>query len=552
MLLRRRSSTHNHNALVRDCRWKVCLSFRGVSRKCHMKSDFLQLVVALELSADQCRRLSVRVRSNAFAASTIERKRFSEVYYDTAELSLASAGLCLCVRNDDGVWTQELRSIDATTTHDASRVHRQSAVAGPEPAPDAIGGGKLARKLKELLIASSPLDEQFGVEIDRTTMAVAGPGGDSMLLELDIGTIAAGKRKVAVRTVCITLGQGRPEALLSFVREITSDGPVRLHTLDRAQAGYRLLSAKAKPEVGASKAPRSTVRSDMTGAEAIVAIAGAVRAHALHNWDVLLEQGSAEAAHQLRVGLRRLRTMLRIVRDTVDGDFQQALYDNARDLGRVVGRLRDTDVLARDIIDPVSLAPRTATGIDALQSLVKAERKGRRAIVREALETPRFGMMRVELLLLPALLESSFAPSSKLLSRPVEDLAAKSLRRLLRRVLRRAEDLTELTVEQRHELRKALKPLRYGVEFFAPLYPAPKIGRFLRRASQLQATLGYLNDVALAETLLQLDPPAGKAALDVDTAIGAVIGWHAAKAEQAWSDVKRTWRGFSRAAEFLA
>lgn len=516
-----------------------------------MKSDSFQLVVALELSADQCRRLTVRVRSNAFAASTIERKRFSEVYYDTAELSLASTGLCLCVRNDDGVWTQELRSIDATATHDASSVHRQSAVAGPEPAPDAIGGGKLARKLKELL-ASAPLSARFGVEIDRTTMAVAGPGGDSMLLELDIGTIAAGKRKANVRTVCITLGQGRPEALLSFVREITSDGPVRLHTLDRAQVGYRLLSAKAKPEIGAVKAPRSTVRSDMTGADAIVAIAGTVSTHVLHNWDVLLDQGSAEAAHQLRVGLRRLRTMLRIVRDTADGDFQKALYDNARDLGRLVGRLRDIDVLARDIIDPVSLAPPAAAGIDALQSLVKAERKGRRPIVCDALETPRFGMMRVELLLLPALLGSSVAPSSKLLSRPLEELAAKSLRRLLRRVLRRAEDLTELTVEQRHELRKALKPLRYGVEFFAPLYPARKVGRFLRRASELQATLGYLNDVALAEMLLQLDPPAGKTALEVETAIGAVIGWHAAKAEHAWIDVKRTWRGFSRAAEFLA
>lgn len=515
-----------------------------------MKADVSQLVVALDLSADQCRRFGVRVRSNAFAASAIERKRLSETYFDTAELALVSSGLCLCIRTDNGVWTQELRSISARATNESSRVHRQSAVPGPEPAPDAIGNAKLARKLKQLL-ASSPLEARFDVNIDRTTMTVAGPGGDNMLLELDVGTIAAGKRKASIRTVCITLGQGRPEALLSIVREFTADGPVRLQTLDRAQAGYRLLSAKANSGAIASKSPRSVVNSDMSGADAMVAIAGTVRAHMLHNWDVLLDQGSAEAAHQLRVGLRRLRTTLRIVRDTVDGDYQQALYDNARDLSRVVGRLRDLDVLACDIIDPVRQAPAAAAGIDSLQSLVKAERKTRKAIVREALETPRFGMMRVELVLLPALLACSFAPSQKLLSRPAEELAAKSLRKLLRRVLRRADELTELTVEQRHELRKALKPLRYGVEFFAPLYPATKVERFLRRASELQATLGYLNDVSLAQTLLQLDLPTGKNALEVETAIGAVIGWHAAKAEHAWSDVKRTWRGFRRAAEFL-
>jgi hypothetical protein len=35
-------------------------------------------------------------------------------------------------------------------------------------------------------------------------------------------------------------------------------------------------------------------------------------------------------------------------------------------------------------------------------------------------------------------------------------------------------------------------------------------------------------------------------------ALGAVIGWHAARSEQAWSGVMAAWKRFERAAKFLA
>ena len=50
--------------------------------------------------------------------------------------------------------------------------------------------------------------------------------------------------------------------------------------------------------------------------------------------------------------------------------------------------------------------------------------------------------------------------------------------------------------EQRHELRKELKKLRYAVEFLSPLYPDKRVAPFLKRLKNLQNVFGELNDAA--------------------------------------------------------
>ncbi len=77
-----------------------------------MKSQPPKLEIALQLSAEQCRRLTARVRAKAFASGAIERNTFKEVYFDTADRALRTAGLSLCLRVCDGSWEQQLRAIE--------------------------------------------------------------------------------------------------------------------------------------------------------------------------------------------------------------------------------------------------------------------------------------------------------------------------------------------------------------------------------------------------------------------------------------------------------
>ena len=64
--------------------------------------------------------------------------------------------------------------------------------------------------------------------------------------------------------------------------------------------------------------------------------------------------------------------------------------------------------------------------------------------------------------------------------------------------------LTRLDAEQRHEMRKALKNLRYQTEFFAPLFERRDTRRFVEQLKTLQDVFGYINDVRMAPRLIDV------------------------------------------------
>ena len=62
-----------------------------------------------------------------------------------------------------------------------------------------------------------------------------------------------------------------------------------------------------------------------------------------------------------------------------------------------------------------------------------------------------------------------------------------------------AEDIAELTIDERHELRIAVKKTRYGIEFFSGVLPAKRAARWTTALKHLQDSLGHLNDLDVAE-----------------------------------------------------
>ena len=65
-------------------------------------------------------------------------------------------------------------------------------------------------------------------------------------------------------------------------------------------------------------------------------------------------------------------------------------------------------------------------------------------------------------------------------------------------------DFTGFSSEERHQLRIALKKLRYTAEFFRSLYPKEHAKPYLSALAQMQNCLGHMNDDAVvAEHLLE-------------------------------------------------
>ena len=63
-------------------------------------------------------------------------------------------------------------------------------------------------------------------------------------------------------------------------------------------------------------------------------------------------------------------------------------------------------------------------------------------------------------------------------------------------------EFAQLSADERHRLRIALKKLRYATEFFEALYPKKHTKPYLAALKDLQDGLGHLNDVAVAQRLI--------------------------------------------------
>ena len=117
-----------------------------------------------------------------------------------------------------------------------------------------------------------------------------------------------------------------------------------------------------------------------------------------------------------------------------------------------------------------------------------------------------------------------------------------ALARRWRKARRTGRDLEHAEVERRHELRKELKKLRYGVEFFETLFPKKRVANFRKRLKKLQKSFGALNDAAVAEAMFAgpgapcADDPAAQ------RAVGRLLGTLAREADDRWGETLAAWR----------
>jgi|CZKU01.1.fsa_nt_gi CHAD domain-containing protein len=205
----------------------------------------------------------------------------------------------------------------------------------------------------------------------------------------------------------------------------------------------------------------------------------------------LLSPADERAVHDLRVALRRTRTLLEVGR-TVLGRFHADEVRSAlRDVQRTSGVLRDEEVVLEIVTSLTILGadarPEVSAGVKAwIDSRRRRERRLRSGLRRKIRE----GELERGRRLLTALVAFRTKPSrdkrlTKFARRAVEDA-----RREVER--RRAGPLQE--PEALHSLRIAYKRLRYTVEAFAMVLPDELAG-LAQPAARLQGRLGKLHDV---------------------------------------------------------
>lgn len=379
-----------------------------------------------------------------------------------------------------------------------------------------------APKVRKLLQRhTASLVPVFTTRFRRETRLYAPSEGVRILMMLDTGDIRAGDRHTPLCELELELVAGRPLDLLALARRLADDLPLFPEDVSKAQRGFAL-------HRGETVTPLRTEPSRITPTHSPLEAFLTLAFSSLRQW-----QGNAAGAagaddpeflHQLRVALRRLRSLIDLFAPILPTDFVAAwearLAENA---ARFAG-LRDLDVLCDELLAPITRASYAQQGVEsaALAYLTEHLLAAREALRRELAPHLAQPVQGRDLLALTEALH--ILPASPLVgSDNLPAFAATQLERLARKAARRLAAATADAPETLHALRIAIKRLRYALDCFAPLLPPKRLGRWLAQLTPAQDALGFIHDVDVARA--HLAPPAD-ADPEVRTAAAFLAGWH--------------------------
>jgi CHAD domain-containing protein len=204
----------------------------------------------------------------------------------------------------------------------------------------------------------------------------------------------------------------------------------------------------------------------------------------------------ADALHDHRVAVRRLRAMLRAGRPLLDRPWADDLRAALRRAGRALAEVRDLDVMIADI---EAMARALPDAERASAANVVAVLRERRAQAQARLASDLCEPWYVSLLnrLEQAVEAPRFAGGGSL---------AKVVRKEHRRVRRLVKKLPTTPEDgDLHAVRKAVKRARYAAEL-ADAAGVAGMARYVKRAKRLQDVLGAHQDaVVAAEVLADMD-----------------------------------------------
>lgn len=493
------------------------------------------------------------------ATGSITSRKLESTYYDTADRRLLDRLATLRVRKTGDGHVQTVKS--APEADGLSRGEWECAVPDNRPDLTLIDGEDALAVLGPL--SESELEPVFTSVIDRGRVElVVGSDGIESVIEVAFDTGEVRLPDGRAEPICeieLELKSGSPAALFDLGLELAAVAPVRLETRTKAARGYALAAGEGHQS---AKAEKLMLDADITVEGAVARIVRACVAHLAANEAVTLTGDDPEGVHQMRVALRRLRSAIALFRPFVPTAQYLWLVGEIKWLAGSLGPARDWDVFATELLAPVRDAFHRADGhghavvedIDALAAAAEARRRRAYDTAREAVGSPRYTAF---LLGLGAWVEKRgwrnqpVNEESIRLFGPMVDLADHLLEKRHRKAKRSGQGFAHLPVAQRHQLRIALKKLRYAAEFFRSLYDDKPVRRYLQDLGAMQDALGHLNDVATATRLLHELHEDGSHSLPGEPrAAGIVIGWHARGVSDTEAALVALWHDFLDAKRF--
>jgi len=219
-------------------------------------------------------------------------------------------------------------------------------------------------------------------------------------------------------------------------------------------------------------------------------LTGAVEA----NWRGTVDDVDPEFLHDLRVAVRRSRSVLAQGKRVLPADVRDHYREEFSWLGSATGPARDLDVYAIEWESYVApLGAQASAALEPVLEHIQARRKAEHAALATALRSERYRTLLAgwRTWLDDPAVNAGGGDSEG----AIGQVAADRIGRAQDQLVGRGRAIEEATpAEELHELRKDAKKLRYLLECFGGLYaPAPRKA-FVQRLKALQDNLGEHQD----------------------------------------------------------
>jgi len=522
---------------------------RTVKGLCH---DSVMREIELKFQVPRDQRAAIdKAVSGAHAAN---RMRLQAAYFDTPSGALVGAGLALRLRKEGRRWVQTLKGglPDATgMTRAEHNVDVRASGASVPPIDPARHAGTAVgdRLLAALNETGEGLLQVMATDIWRRARTLRQPGG-SVELAYDVGTIEAGpldaRRRTLVCELEIELKTGTPQVLLATARRWVARHGLWFDTRSKAELGNLLV--RDATMAAARHAREVALERSMSPAAALDAVlVSCLEQISVNASQVASGVHSVEHVHQLRVGLRRLRTALRFfdgdeLADAIEASLRDALATEAATLFRQLGAARDQAAVAEPLLVELTgalaavglpgEAPRLPPAPSSDDPATLVRQPGAQRLLLDLIArtegVPALGRVPTPTTLAWAqALEQVTAGDEADRPTPValREQVALRLDRWHRQVRRDAKRFDTLDDAGRHQLRKRIKRLRYASEFARSLFDDTKVRAYLKALRALQERLGAVNDVAVGISLYSAAAPSDARAL-------FALGWLASQRER--------------------
>lgn len=447
-------------------------------------------------------------------------------YFDTPDGHLMNNHAALRVRRIGGRFVQTIKTAPAPDDS-WTRGEWEAEVKDETPDLSLIDDVSLSALFAPGI--AERLTPLFCTKIERTSFLLKTPDAE-IELALDQGTIRAETGETNIAEIELELKSGAPLTLFRMARELGADTPLRLSLKSKAERGYQLALGLPSEPV---KAKDVDLDPALSTRDAFQRIARSCLEQIIGNLDCLDSAPSSEAIHQLRVGVRRLRTVLSIFKPEQPDAEGKAIRAELGWLQGALTEARESAVFIHDFLDPILPMMGEDPGFSGLYADFDAKKQKSGDEARGILDLARLSLL---LLRSASWIESGawFANANETTSADfpatVGRFAESVIKKRIRQVQKALPGLAKQSVEARHESRIAVKKLRYALEFFASIRPRNKQTKKARMLTRLQDQLGLLNDIAQGgERLKDYAETCGDD--HRIWAAGMVIGWNLARAD---------------------